>query len=101
MSSNTMSLLPYNCNEEVLMDAHNNVNITGKLINEHKRKCEAENATTSTINDELSEIDPDKHMANDLSAHVDITPSLNLTQPFQLVKKFLSYMQILDHLKQI
>ena len=41
MSSNTMSLLPYNCNEEVLMDAHNNVNITGKLINEHKRKCEA------------------------------------------------------------
>ena len=88
MSSNTMSLLPYNCNEEVLMDAHNNVNITGKLINEHKRKCEAENATTSTINDELSEIDPDKHMANDLSAHCRYYTQLEFNITFSVSKKF-------------
>ena len=68
------------------MDAHSNVKITGKLINEHIRKCEAENVTSTTINDELSEIDPDNHKVNDLSVHCKYYTQPEFNTTFSLSK---------------
>ena len=67
MATNTLSELPYSNNEEVLIDMHNKVNIMGSTINKTLLHCEHANIPNNSANDELSEIDPDKCIQNNLS----------------------------------
>ena len=45
----------------------NRVNIIGATINKTLLHCEDANAPNSSANDELSEINPEKYIKNDLS----------------------------------